>query len=253
MTGTLRVYLAGMVMLERDDVLVTEERLAGPQGRVAFAMLAAERAPVSKDAIADELWSGEPPPAWEVALRALISKVRAAIGQVELDGESLAHAFGCYQLKLPPETWVDIEVAADAVHRAETALEKEDLDGAMGWSLAANAIARRGFLPGEDGRWIAQRRADLHDVHVRALECRTNVQLVREQYGPASRDAERVIVLEPFRESGYRLLMSAHSGAGNRAQALRAYERCRTTLADELGTGPSAETETLYLEILCSD
>jgi DNA-binding SARP family transcriptional activator len=88
---------------------------------------------------------------------------------------------------------------------------------------------------------------------VRALESRTHVQLVRDQYGPASRDAEGVIALEPFRESGYRLLMSAHSGAGNRAHALRAFERCRTTLADELGTGPSVETETLYVEILRSD
>lgn len=253
MTGTLRVYLAGTVMLERNDVLVTEERLPGTQGRVAFAMLAAERAPVSKQVIADELWSGEPPPAWEVALRALMSKVRAVIADVELDGETLAHAFGCYQLKLPPDTWVDIEVAAHGAHRAETALEKGDLEDAMGWSLAANAIARRGFLPGADGPWVARRRAELQDVHVRALECRARTQLAREQHAAASRDAERVIALEPFRESGYRLLMSAHAGAGNRGEALLAYERCRSTLADELGTGPSIETESLYLEILRSD
>jgi DNA-binding SARP family transcriptional activator len=251
MMKTLRVYLAGTVMLERDDVLVTEERLPGPQGRVAFAMLAAERAPVSKDVIADELWSGEPPTSWEVALRAVMSKLRAAIAHVGLDGE-LVHAFGCYQLKLPPDAWVDVEVAAHAVHRAETALGKDDLEEAMGWSLAANAIARRGFLPGADGAWVTQRRAELQDVHVRALECRGRTQLARQEHAAASRDAERVIALEPFRESGYRLLMSAHAAAGNRADALRAFERCRTTLANELGTTPSSDTEALFLDILRS-
>jgi DNA-binding SARP family transcriptional activator len=252
MARTLRVYLAGTIMLERDDVLITEDRLPGRQGRVAFAMLAAEHAPISKDVIADELWAGEPPPSWEVALRAVMSKVRAAVGEVGLDGDALTHAFGCYHLRLPADAWIDLEAAADAVHRGETALAKDDLEGAMGWSLAANAIARRGFLPTEEGRWVAQRRAELQDIHLRALECRARVQLARRQYGAASRDAERVIGFEPFRESAHRLLMSAHAGAGNRAQALRAYERCRATLADELGTGPSAETESLYLEILRS-
>jgi DNA-binding SARP family transcriptional activator len=252
MARNLRLYLAGTVMIERGDVLVSEERLPGRQGRIAFVMLVAERSPLAKDAIAEELWSGEPPASWDVALRALMSKIRAAIADVGLDGDALTHAFGCYQLHLPADAWVDVQAAADAVHRAETALEGGDLEGAMGWSLAANAIARRGFLPGEGGPWATQRRADLQDVPVRALECRAGTLLARGQHEAAARDAERVIVLEPFRESSYRIVMRAQADAGNRAQALRAYERCRATLADDLGTDPSPETEALYVEILRS-
>lgn len=253
MAGTLRLYLAGTIRLERDPVLVTEDRLPGRQGRVAFAMLAAEHhRPLSKDVIAEELWAGEPPSAWEVALRSVVSKIRTAIADVGLDGDALAHAFGCYQLHLPPDAWVDLEAAADAVHRAETALRDGQLGDSMGWSLAANAIAGRGFLPGEDGGWATLRRDDLKDVRVRALECRGRTLLAREQHEAAARDAERVLALEPFRESSYRLLMRAQAGAGNRGQALRAYERCRSTLSEELGAEPSSETEALYLEILRS-
>ena len=44
--------------------------------------------------------------------------------------------------------------------------------------------------------------------------------------------------------------MLAQSAAGNDAEALRTYERCRSLLAEELGAYPSPETETIYLEIL---
>ena len=44
--------------------------------------------------------------------------------------------------------------------------------------------------------------------------------------------------------------MQAHSAAGDDAEALRTYERCRRLLAEELGAYPSPETEALYREVL---
>jgi streptogramin lyase len=46
--------------------------------------------------------------------------------------------------------------------------------------------------------------------------------------------------------------MQAHAAAGDPAEALRVYERCRRFLADELGAYPSPESEALYLELLRS-
>lgn len=250
----IRVYLAGTIRLERASVLLGESELPGRQGRVAFAMLAAEHGrAISKDELAEELWGGDPPAAWETALRAILSKIRGALGRLGLDGhEAVAHAFGCYQLRLPPDAWVDVDAAADAAHRAESALRDGDAVNAMGWSLAANAITRRGFLPGEDGPWAERRRAELGTIRVRALECRAQILLDRGEHQAAARDAEIVIGLEPFRETSHRLLMRAHAAAGNQAEALRAFERCRRTIGEELGAGPSTETEALYLEILRS-
>jgi DNA-binding SARP family transcriptional activator len=61
--------------------------------------------------------------------------------------------------------------------------------------------------------------------------------------------AEQAVALEPYRESGYRRLMLLHHRAGDRAEALRVYERCRRLLAEELGTAPSPETEALLAEV----
>ena len=62
--------------------------------------------------------------------------------------------------------------------------------------------------------------------------------------------AEEAIALEPFRESAYLALIGAHATAGNRGEALRAYERCRRVLAEELGVNPSPATEAAYLALL---
>jgi hypothetical protein len=74
--------------------------------------------------------------------------------------------------------------------------------------------------------------------------------LEKELFPLATRDAELVLELEPFRETAYRLLMRAHVGAGNPAEALRVYERCRGLIQEELGVSPSPETEAVYLGII---
>lgn len=250
----VRVYLAGSICLSAGDALLTERSLPGRQGRLLFAMLAAERERAwSKEELAYALWPEEPPAAWDVAVRSLVSKIRAALAEVGLDGtKSLAQAFGCYQLRLPEDAWVDLEASADAVHRAESALREGDVETANGWALVANAIARRPFLSGEEGAWASRRRAWLQDVRLRALECRSSCALTRGLYALAAGDAEIVLELEPFRESAFRLLMRARVGEGNPGEALRQYERCRTLLAEELGAAPSDETEALHLQILRS-
>jgi DNA-binding SARP family transcriptional activator len=249
---TIRVFLAGKVaVVGSDGRAVDEGSLPGHQGRVVLAMLAAERdRSVSRDELAEDLWNGGPPPAWENGVKALISKLRSALSDVGVGGEAIAGAFGLYQLKLPPGTWIDLEAAADALHRAETLAGKERWDDAAGWALATRAIATRPFLEGAVGPWAERRRARLRDHHLRSLEVLADVWIRRGDHVLAVADCEEALRSEPFRESLYRLLMRAHAAAGNRAEALRAYERCRDLLTGELGVDPSPETEAIYLEIL---
>jgi DNA-binding SARP family transcriptional activator len=243
----LRVYLTGNVAIEDGDVLVPERRFPGRQGRLTFAVLAWERErAVSTDELAEIVWDGTPPTAWPTALRALVSKVRTALGE----RASIEHAFGCYQLRLPADAWIDVEAADVAVHDAETALRDGELAAAVGHALVANAIARRPFLVGDQCAWVERRREDLRQIRVRALEVRGRVALANGDPTGAARDAGIVVELEPYRETAHALLMRAHAAAGNPAQALAAYERLRTRLADDLGTTPSRETEKVFLEIL---
>jgi SARP family transcriptional regulator, regulator of embCAB operon len=246
---TVRVYLTGNVAVEDGDLLVPEKRFARRQGRLAFAVLAWERRrAISIDELADIIWDGEPPNAWQTALRVLVSKLRAALSETA----SVEHAFGCYQLRLPADAWIDVEACDTAIHEAETALRGGELERAMGSALVANAIARRPFLAGDVGRWSERRREHLRWVRVRALEVRGRVALMRGDPLGAVTDAEIVLDLDPYRESASSLLMQAHVAAGNRAHALAAYEHLRTRLAEDLGALPSAETEAVFLDVLAA-
>ena len=66
----------------------------------------------------------------------------------------------------------------------------------------------------------------------------------------AVRYAREALALDPYRETTHVRLMRLHMSRGNRAEALRAYERCRDILARDLGATPSRQTESAYREVL---
>ena len=249
---SVRVYLAGRVSLEVDGRQLDQAEFPGQQGRVVFAHLVAERSrPVGRDELLAALWPGERPPSSESALNALVSKVRALVGRAGLDAQStLVAAPGCYELRLPPTAWVDLEVAAEAIHEAETALRSGDAGRAYGPSAVAHHIARRPFLPGAEGPWVDGVRARLRAILLRALECRAEVYLWNDECHLAMEAARELTTLEPLRESGHRLLIRALAAGGNSAEALAAYERCRRLIARELGVDPSRQTKAVYEAVL---
>jgi len=93
--NVLRIYLTSQVRVENNDTLIGERDLPGRQGRVALALLVAERdRPVTRDELAEELWTLDPPSAWEKGVMAVVSKLRAALRRAGLGDDSLSTAFG---------------------------------------------------------------------------------------------------------------------------------------------------------------
>lgn len=248
--GSPRFYLAGRVAVEGAR-LVDQAELPGRQGRLALAKLVVERhRPVPTDELAASLWEDGAPASVESSLRALVSKLRAGIEAADPQGAVVITAdAGCYQLRAPT-AWVDLEAAANAIDRAEGALRGSDLQRAWSSATVAAGIAARPFLPGEDARWIAEVQGRLRAVRIRALTVLSDVHCQRGDHQLAVGHARALVALEPFREAGHRALMAAHLAAGDRGEAVRAYETCRRLLAEQLGVDPSSKTEQVYLRAL---
>jgi DNA-binding SARP family transcriptional activator len=227
-----------------------EHLLPGRQGRVLFAYLVVNRDRVaSRDELSEMLWSGALPSAPDLALSALLSKLRRLLPDDGLVGRSEI------RLDLGRHARVDIEAARDGIHRAEALIAARDWYAATGPTLVAYNISQRLFLPGEDGAWIEELRRELEEIRVRALYCtaQRSLGLGGPELATAERAARRLTDLSPYRETGYEALMQALEQQGNIAEALRVYEQLRGLLREELGATPSPAVQRMHQRLLNHD
>jgi DNA-binding SARP family transcriptional activator len=240
-----RVQLCGKLVARIGGRRV-DAALPGRQGRLAFTFLTLNRhRVVTRGALVEALWPYEQPALVDTALSALLSKVRKALGAEALDGR------GEVRLVLP-DAWVDVEAASEAIHRAEGAVGRQAWAEVWGPARVALHIVRRDFLPGENAPWIDERRLELDEIELRALECiaKSSLELGPHELESAVRSGRDLIRLAPHRESGHRALMRALAAEGNDAEALGVYERLRVRLREDLGVAPSSPTQELYRTLL---
>jgi SARP family transcriptional regulator, regulator of embCAB operon len=245
----IRIQLCGALAVEIDGHRV-DQSLPGRQGRLLVSYLVLHRLRmIRRDELFEALWPGTPPAAADTAMRALLSKLRRLLGDGVLEGRGDLH------LRLPPETFVDLEHARESIHRAESAIAQDRWHEAWGSSQGPLFTARRGFLPGEDAEWIGEVRRELDALYLRALECygRACLGVGGTELAAAERAGRELIELAPYRESGYRHLMEALPRRANGAEALRVYEQLRTRLRDELGVAPDPATVRLHAALLRRD
>ena len=128
------------------------------------------------------------------------------------------------------------------MRRAAEALDRDDARAAWALAQVPLNIASRGLLPGVQAPWLEPRRRELAEIRLEALEVigRAGLRLGGTQLASVERAARTLIETEPYRESGYVLLMGALEAQGNVAEGLRVFDRLRGLLRDELGTQPVA-------------
>ncbi|HUO73531.1 MAG TPA: AAA family ATPase [Solirubrobacteraceae bacterium] len=232
--------------MEIDGVQLAGD-LRGKQVPLLLAYLLLNRSRhVGRDELIGALWPEHPPVSQDAALRTLLSRLRSALGQDAVAGRDEV------TLALPSPVWIDLEAAALEIERARQALEQGDPRSAWAVAQVPFNIASRGLLPGVHAGWLEPRRRELEDIRLQALEVigRAGLSLGGTQLASVERAARSLIESEPYRESGYVLLMDAHAAQGNVAEGLRVFERLRTLLRDELGTTPSPEAIAAHRRLL---
>ncbi len=155
-------------------------------------------------------------------------------------------------VELPPQSWIDVEAAEEAALRAETLLAEGSAAEALELAASTMDIVAAPLLPEVQHAWIDQRRSELEDTCSRLLTVtvRCGLALGGAPLANADRAAHRLVEREPFRESGYAMLMEVHAARGDIAEALLVYERLRVLLRDELGIPPSARVAALHDRLL---
>jgi DNA-binding SARP family transcriptional activator len=243
-----RIQLCGRLAVDIDGSRV-EDTLPGRRGRVLFAYLVLNRGrSLPRDELLMAGWGEDAPTEAGNALSVLLSKLRHGLGADRLQGRT------AIELLLPQATFVDVEAALEGAHRAESAIAEGRWAQAWGPAGIAYHVATRPFLTGLEAPWIDQWRRRLEEVRLRGLECFAAAGLGLG--GPALAQAEErarmMTELAPYRETGHLILLEALERRGNVAEALRAYDRLRVLLREELGIAPSPTVQAVHRRLLQS-
>jgi DNA-binding SARP family transcriptional activator len=246
--GKARIQLCGRFVVDIDGSRI-EDTLPGRKGRILFAYLVLNRGrALPRDELLMAGWGADAPAEARNALSVLLSKLRHAVGDDQLQGRTEI------ELLLPQTTFVDVEAALEGAHRAESCIATGRWAQAWGPAGIAYHVATRPFLTGLEAPWIDQWRRRLEEVRLRGLECfaAAGLGLGGAALAQAEERARMLTELAPYRESGHLILLEALERRGNVAEALRAYDRLRVLLREELGIAPSPTVQAVHRRLLQS-
>src|SRR3954471_6394482 len=222
-------------------------QLGGRKQRTVLALLAAEVGKrVSVDALIDGVWGEEPTAGARSTLQTYVSNLRGAIGDVIVRDD------GGYRLATDPQQ-VDAVQFEQGVAHATDLVEKNPTEASQ--RLRAALALWRGNpyadLAGSFPLEIEARR--LEELRLRAVEARIESELALGHHADLIAElevrCEEFPVYERFRAQH----MLALYRCGRQAEALRAYQKTRAYLAEELGLEPSPQLHELERRILEHD
>ena len=234
------------------NVLGTFEATAGVGGplkfstnktRALFAYLALNHdQPHTREKLACLLWGEAGEDRARANLRQTLTRVRQAMPRpladcvcgnsatIQLDGKAVQLDAGEFAQVVNDGTIEGLERAA-ALYRGDL------LDG-----LLVDEAEYETWLRGERQKYREQ-----------AIACFEALLNHYQSIGASTRGIEignRLLRLDPYRESIHRLLMNFYVDQDRRGAAIAQYEECRGLLAEELGVEPEEETQHLYQAVL---
>ncbi|MFZ0715018.1 BTAD domain-containing putative transcriptional regulator, partial [Mycobacterium sp.] len=219
--------------------------IPGAKPRAVLTMLGLHHGSVvSADTLVELLWGEDPPRTAAKALQTHISALRRALG----DGFVLTQGTG----------WVLAESDVDASRHKSAARLGRD---AAATGDISQAVARfeealalwRGIPELPDGRRGTSEKTRWIEGHAALVEDRADALLATARAAEIIGELESAVAEAPLRERRWGQLMLALYRAGRQGDALGAYQRARTMLADELGIDPGPELRRLETAIVAQD
>ncbi len=256
MAGALQLNLLGTINVSIDEDQILD--LSVRKEAALLAYLATEHTHAhTRDSLVGLLWPNSPTDKARLSLRVNLSNLKrrlAALGVHTLlrvtPFEVQLMADGC---RLDT---VEFSRCLRSGERHEHGRD-ELCDRCAPEAARAVALYRGPFLEGfyldqcqlfEE--WLFMQRERFWVQMVDALEKLAAYYLRRGENEQVLAYARRLLELDPLRELAHQQIIQIHMAQGDRASALRQYERCRAVLQSELGITPSPELRSLHEQLL---
>jgi DNA-binding SARP family transcriptional activator len=247
----MNVCVFGETRIIDGERVIRARDLGGVKPRLLLEYLAVNVGqPVSKARLVDVLWPAGAPSGAIATMETYVSLLRRVLEPGTPARASVVRTLnGGYCLDAG-------RVSVDLNEFTHLIASARGLDAAARGEAVCRALAlATGDLLAShsDHVWAEQVREqfahDLTSAWTLAADC----SVERGDYPMAIGMARRAVERDPYAEEAARYLIIALWRTGRRGEALRAYDRLRTTLVDDLGVEPSTETRDLHLAILLED
>ncbi|MET0456001.1 MAG: BTAD domain-containing putative transcriptional regulator [Mycobacterium sp.] len=245
----MQLRLLGHLEASLDDRPVT---LGGAKQRAVLAMLVMGRnRPVSSESLVNAAWEQFPPPEPKASLHSYISNLRRLIAGAGLDARSvLASAPPGYRLAVDDAN-CDIgrfiahktagvrEAAAGQFEQASRHLS----DALAEWRGPVLDDLREFEFVDPFATALIEDKVVAHTAHAEAeIACNRGYAVIGE--------LETLVGEHPYREPLWTQLITAYYLTERQSDALDAYQRLKSTLADDLGIDPGPSVRALHERIL---
>jgi DNA-binding SARP family transcriptional activator len=232
----LHIHLLGAFHLTYAGQTLTGANTARLQALLTYLLLHCH-APGTRQQLAFLFWPDTNEAQALTNLRNLLHKLRRALPEpdrfLRVDTQTV-------QWRPDAPCTVDVAEFEAILTQATTRAELE---------TAAN-LYQGSLLPNCDDEWILPERQRLQQRVMDVLIRLIGLLEIERAYRTAIEYAHRLLQCDPFDETTYCTLMRLHAANGDRAGALRMYQRCVDLLKAELSTTPAATTQQLYQRLL---
>ena len=251
---TLQIRALGSFEVAHHNVPIPMEAWARRKTKAVMKLLLTEPGTsFTVDQIIEALFPDADPTRAARNVQARVSELRRVLepGLERGSGSRFVrHVGGGYALNVGRDLWIDTIAFADMLKQAHPLADAGEWAPAIEALEDALALYRGDFLT-EDryAEWAQTTRQRLHAQHLEGLTrlaaCYAELGRLRQ----AISCCQRILGIEPYRESVIRQLMEYQDAAGHRVQALATFDEGVRALEEHLGVGPSQETSVLYARI----
>jgi DNA-binding SARP family transcriptional activator len=230
----------------------TPVALGTPKQRAVLALLLINRnRAVGTDSLVDAAWDQSPAPAVRASIHSYVSNLRRIIGSAGVDPHTvLASAPPGYRLSVGDGD-CDLDRFINNRTAGIQAAAAGQFEQASSYLSAALAEWQGPVLDDlRDFAFVEVFATALMEDNVSAHTARAEAEIACGRAYAVIGELETLAAEHPFHEPLWAQLITAYYVAERQSDALDAYRRLKTVLAEELGIDPGPTIEALYVRIL---
>ena len=248
--GPLTIHLFGKIVCDRAGESVFGLHSGKFQELFCYLLLHRDR-PLTRETIANVFWGDFTTVQSRKYLRQALWQLQGALdaGVDEAHRRVLKVEPGSVGIDPQAEIWLDVDVFERAFVQVQKTVG-DHLEEHQACSLREAVRLYRGdLLEGWYQDWCLFERERLQNMYLAMLDKLMCYSEAHDCYQAGLEYGERVLALDRAHERTHQRMVRLHYLSGDRARALRQFDRCVRSLAEELNVKPAARTLQLHEQV----